>query len=219
MHVTIHAWIRQHQSDPPFTVYDKHDSAVDDESSRRDADSDASGVYALLESISSRVKGSGVRAIGIVVDANGSVEQRWSEIVLQLREAEIREAEIEARAQPAPDGTIIEPFGRRPRVGVWIMPDNQSSGELEDLVQTMIPETNLVWPFAQEYIDAVLRDVPEDQRTLRDRKATKAKVHAWLAAQAEPRPMGRAISAGDLEIGGELCQRYLAWLQRLFEPQ
>lgn len=209
--VTVHAWSRQHRSGIPLTIYDEHDRD-DGELGTQGADRKASGVNLLLESITSRVKTPEVRAIGVIVDADGSMEERWSEIVEQLREAE-----IETPAQPALDGTIIETSGRKPRVGVWIMPNNQSSGELEDFFQTMVPDTDLVWPYAQSYVDSVLRDVPKDKRTLRDEKAMKAKVHAWLAAQAEPRPMGRAIAAGDLDTGGELCQSFLAWLQRLFD--
>ena len=45
--------------------------------------------------------------------------------------------------KPEPSGTIIE---GRLRIGIWLMPDNSSIGELEDFVGSMIPCGDPVWP-------------------------------------------------------------------------
>ncbi len=97
------------------------------------------------------------------------------------------------------------------------MPDNQSNGEIEDFVRTMIPPRDPIWPLSDAYITDIIKQIPSSRRDLRDEKATKAKVHAWLAARTEPRPMGRAIEAGDLSIDGELSKRFTDWLGSLFE--
>ena len=35
------------------------------------------------------------------------------------------------------------------------MPDNQSTGELEDFIQRLIPADDAVWPRAEGYIDGI----------------------------------------------------------------
>ena len=92
------------------------------------------------------------------------------------------------------------------------MPDNTSSGELEDFVVQMVPAKDTVWPKSQRYIDAI----PQQDRKFSEQKTQRAKLHAWLAAREDPRRMGSAIGARDLEIDGVLCRAFLAWLQALF---
>ncbi len=48
------------------------------------------------------------------------------------------------------------------------------------------------------------------------KKKKRAEVHAWLAAREEPRRMGLAIKARDLEIETDVCKRFVAWLRALF---
>ncbi len=93
------------------------------------------------------------------------------------------------------------------------MPDNASPGELEDFVAQMVPTGDLVWPRAEHYIASI----PESDRKFTETKTTRAIVHAWLATREDPRRMGTAIRAGDLQTNGDLCNRFLNWLQRLFE--
>ena len=93
-----------------------------------------------------------------------------------------------------------------------MMPDNVSSGELEDFIMRMIPADDPVWPRAQRYIDGI----PEAERKFKPQKAQRAKIHAWLAARREPRKMGTAIVAGDLDTGAAIAKDFTAWLRRLF---
>ena len=51
---------------------------------------------------------------------------------------------------------------------------------------------------------------------LEGRKTRRAEVHAWLATREKPRQMGQAITARDLDVDSKLCQRFVAWLRRLF---
>lgn len=69
-----------------------------------------------------------------------------------------------------------------------------------------------LWPRAERYIDGI----PQEHRRFRTPKTTRAKVHAWLAAQERPRPMGLAIRAGDLDVTRPAAQTFLTWLGRCF---
>ena len=92
------------------------------------------------------------------------------------------------------------------------MPDNVSSGELEDFVVQMIPSNDVVWPLSQAYIDKI----PEADRKFAKGKIQRAKVHAWLAAREHPRRMGSAIGVGDLDINVEVSKKFVTWLRELF---
>ncbi len=166
---------------------------------------DKKGIDQLLDSINPEIKAPGRRAVGIVVDANDDLNARWNAVIDRLRGAN-----IQAPPSPNPTGTIIND---EPRVGIWLMPDNAEPGELENFVVRMIPSGDRVWPLSQRYIDGI----PTAERKFSERKTERAKLHAWLAAREDPRRMGSAIRARDLDITDPLCQKCIAWLKALFD--
>lgn len=165
-------------------------------------------VDTLLDSIKQEVRVPGRNAVGILVDANDDLNARWSAVANRLREGN-----IEVPRTPEPTGTLIEGTSRIPRVGIWLMPDNTSPGELENFVSEMIPNDDPVWPRSQSYIDGI----PKSDRKFIEKKIPRAKVHAWLATREEPRKMGVAIRAQDLRVDGPLSTRFANWLRQLFE--
>lgn len=92
------------------------------------------------------------------------------------------------------------------------MPDNQSAGQLEDFVTTMIPANDPVWPLAQGYIDGI----PQEYRQFTTAKTSRAELHAWLAGRKVPGFMGQAVSRGDLDVEGPLCRRFADWIMKLY---
>ena len=180
---------------------------------RRHANADLSphisvkgGISNLLSAIEGEIKTPGRQALGIIVDADDDLSARWQAVAGRLADEGIQPPN-----SPNPDGTIIEARNGYPRVGIWLMPDNASAGELEDFIAEMIPDGDPVWPLSANYIDGI----PAPHRKFSANKETRAKVHAWLAARENPRPMGQAIGARDLEIGGALCGRFVRWLDNL----
>ncbi len=169
---------------------------------------DKDGIDNVLSGIAPEIKAEGRKAIGIVVDANDHIEERWKDLSERLRGAGVA-----TPSSPDLAGTIIEGI---PRIGIWLMPNNQLTGELEDFVQTMIPTGDQIWPRSQLYID----DIPEEHRRFLPGKILRAQLHAWLATRKLPGRMGAAIEAEDLNINVEYCATFVDWLQRLFEkPQ
>ena len=165
------------------------------------------GIDKLLPAIPLEIQVEGRTTVGIVVDANNDLQSRWDAVAGRLREAN-----IEPPVGPATHGTIID---SRPRIGVWLMPDNKSPGELEDFIADMIPSGDPVWPMSEDYIEGI----PAKDRKFKKGKILRAKVHAWLATREDPRPMGLAIKAGDLDTGAENCERFVGWLRKLFEDE
>ena len=114
---------------------------------------------------------------------------------------------------PEPTGTFIDGTASTPRVGIWLMPNNTSSGELENFVSEMIPDNDPVWPRSECYIDGI----PVKDRKFTEKKILRAKIHAWLAAREDPKQMGLAIRACDLHVDGTLSTTFADWLRNLFK--
>ena len=159
------------------------------------------GFPELSKSVPVELAAPGRSALGVVVDANDNPAARWQAI----RNRSERRG-ITLPSEPDPGGVVVE---GRPRVGVWLMPDNQNPGQLEDLVAAMIPAEDVVWRLAQEFVDRI----PEPERP---RPAIKAQVHAWLAARAAARPMGSAIGTGHLDASSPAATSFISWLHLLF---
>lgn len=192
-HVVIHLSERSGLT-PNFTVVEKE------------------GKDSLLDAIEVEVDIPGRTALGIMLDANDDLDARWQAVTDRLNR--LRKEDHfdlpDLPAQPEPGGTIIHV---RLRIGIWLMPDNRSTGELEDFVGNMIPSGDPVWPRAQAFIDGI----PPDDRKFAPGKVQRAKVHAWLATRESPRPMGLSIRAGDLDANASNTTTFVNWLRELFK--
>lgn len=92
---------------------------------------------------------------------------------------------------PAPIAPMVKAAGR-PEVSVFILPDNQRPGMLEDLcvASTTAPDLDCV----TEYFECV---VLRTGRVQARRNVSKSRAHAWLATQSEPdKQLGQAALAG-----------------------
>ena len=188
LHV-VNKLLNRHGLRPPFKIESK------------------GGFDALRASIYNEVNASGRRVLGILADGNDSPDRRWQSI-----SDELGQAECHVPGALCDNGTVFD-GPRGIRVGVWLMPDNQRGGELEDFVAAMIPGDDPTWPRAQHYIDGI----PVAERRFNPRKLTRAHVHAWLATRREPRPMGTAITARDLRHDAPIATTFVGWLRELFK--
>ena len=168
---------------------------------------DRGGIEPLIGAIGAELNAPGREVLGIIADADDNLAGRWAAVVNRLAEEGIRVPD-----HPNADGVIIETEDK-PRVGIWLMPDNSTNGELENFVAQMIPPNDSVWPLSQCYVN----QIPIAERKFAEGKTLRAQIHAWLAAREDPRQMGLAIRAQDLAVNNPLSQTFLTWLTRLFE--
>ena len=148
--------------------------------------------------------------IGVVIDADTDLDARWLRIRNRLTQAGYRNVPD----LPNPQGTILDPSNRPilPKFGVWIMPDNKTTGILEDFLRFLIPQPDALLNYAETCVDSV----PEQRFT--DLDEPKALMHTWLAWQEEPgRPYGTAITARFLDAGLPQADALASWLKRLFQ--
>lgn len=168
----------------------------------------------LLESIPVQVKaGAELDALGIVIDVDEDLSDRWQSLSYRLQKA----GYPDVPKQPDPRGWVRESAEDNgpARLGVWLMPDNRGPGKLEDFVRALIPRGDRLFPVAQTAVEGI----PPSERLFAEPDVTKATLHTWLAWQEEPgRPMGTAITAKFLNVDGPVADSFADWLVRCFSP-
>ena len=154
-----------------------------------------------------------VKRLGIIIDADDDLDEQWKRVHRILEKA----GYINLPDSPDSNGTTIEQEFL-PTFGIWIMPDNQIRGMLEDFLEFLIPDKdeNEVWIKAVKCSQEILDEIREEKR-FSEIHLSKAKIHAYLAWQNEPgKPFGTAITAKYLQADNLHCKIFVGWLQRLF---
>jgi hypothetical protein len=169
------------------------------------------GIEKLIESFPIRLKESDVEVVGVLVDADANIQTRWD----SLRHHLLAAGYSDVPPMPVAQGAIVfpPPDTLLPRVGVWLMPNNQANGILEDFLRFLVPRPNPVLEHAQQSINTI----PNGHRLFTDNDVPKALIHTWLAWQQEPgRPFGTAITARYLDAGVPEAAVFVNWLRQLF---
>ena len=174
---------------------------------------DCKGVTNLLNGLPVRLKGSGeIKTIGIVMDADIDIQARW----MQMRQILINSNLYSSIPDDCPQGgAIIIPDNVDDiKIGVWIMPNNNNNGMLEDFAAFLIPDDDKLLPEVENVLDSL------EARGLNKYKPihhSKAKIHTWLAWQEDPRtPMGSAVTKKYLTTTPPICQEFVNWLNALY---
>lgn len=162
------------------------------------------GINKLIGDIKNAIEEEGRIAVGIMVDANSSPIDRWDMISDQVKATGINLPD-----DLDPRGVIIEGI---PRVGVWLMPDNRTPGEIEDFVAKLIPHNDPIWPKSKRYIDSI----PEGDRRFPKTKIAKAKTFAWVSTRKRPGIIDSAINSQDLDLSRDLYKSFVRWLEKLY---
>jgi hypothetical protein len=175
------------------------------------SDEIASGLARLLFRVTARLKEPSLEPLGVVLDADLNLFERWQ----RLRGRLMANGYLAIPEIPVPAGWISADPNLR-RIGVWLMPDNQQPGILEDFVATLIPSDDPLRPKAT----AILSEIEQEQTNRYSiEQRTKALIHTWLAWQEIPgQPMGLAITVRALGHDSPTALAFIAWLRRLFDP-
>jgi hypothetical protein len=150
------------------------------------------------------------KVIGVMMDADQpSVAGRWASI----RDKLINNGHsYDFPAVPDAAGTILESIHDKPRIGFWLMPNNQSSGMLEDFCTKMAEQNALA--FAKECVEGAKQ---RGLSSFKEVHLSKAIIHTYLAWRDEPgRPLGQAITMQALKPHTSNAVHFVEWLNRLF---
>lgn len=157
--------------------------------------------------------------VGIIVDADDpdnplvNISNRW----LSLKDVLNKFENVTLPDAPNPEGTIStlqRPDSTIVVSGIWIMPDNQLPGTLEDFVKFLVPaDKTSLWARAEGCVDSI----PDEERLFRPIHKRKAHLATWLAWQKSPGiPLGVAISQRYLDTDTPHALKLIDWIRRLF---
>ncbi|MBM3459564.1 MAG: hypothetical protein FJX77_13670 [Armatimonadetes bacterium] len=188
----LYALLKQHQIPEVFQVHA------------------CNGIDHLLELLPLRLEESGRECLGLVLDADSDPIARWSELARRLSPL----GYAGPAEGPVRSGAIFpSPDTFHPRVGIWMMPDNQNPGGLEEFLLALVPATDRLLSRAREAIGAI----PLLDRLFVPAHLTKAEMYTWLAWQETPgQPPGLAITAHSLDGTRPIAAELVNWLHQLF---
>jgi hypothetical protein len=161
------------------------------------------------EYIQTLLKAQQLRTLGIVLDADRSAAARYQRCFDLCHEW----------FPVMPDHTsgdgVITDNGDGKRLGIWIMPDNVSPGDIETLLIGLVPESGkALW-------DRAVSSVAEARKNgspCRECHLAKANLYTWLALQDPPgHSPGTAIRANILDANAAPAARFVRWFRRLYE--
>ena len=150
----------------------------------------------------------GPEIIGIVLDADSpNIMNRWR----QIKEKPELKAYL-LPDEPVPDGIIVAGQKGKPRLGVWLMPNNKNPGMLEDFLIELAPHDGI------EVARNCIANAQNKQLTsFKKAHLSKAVIHTYLAWQDEPgKPLGQAVTAQVLQPHTQTAKVFIDWLKRLF---
>lgn len=170
---------------------------------------DCKGIINVIDEMLFRLK-LRTETIGIMIDADTDINARWQSIRDILKKQGFR-----VPVDLPETGFIAEKEYQK--VGVWIMPDNNTTGMLEDFLAFLVPDNDPLLPIARSTLNQI-----EAQQLNKYNPAhqPKALIHTWLAWQEDPgTPMGQSITKKYLSTDQATCAGFIQWLTDLFKEK
>lgn len=150
--------------------------------------------------------------IGVMVDADVNLEKRWNTFLSLIQATGKYDC---GNVKLEKNGVVLAPKDAAyPIVGIWIMPDNNLNGMLEDFVVSLAQPDDILMVKADEVLNALESEGIQRYKSVH---RTKAKIHTFLAWQDEPgKPMGQAITAKVLDANSPNAVAFVNWLRKLY---
>ncbi len=203
---TIHHLLLRHGFDCPTKDGKRSDSEFLDNVPEIKAAGDHLKV---LDAMSTAPKTSTNRSVGFVLDADEMLENRWNAVRNRFRQFNLD------LPNNIPEGGFVDEIAKfKVRVGVWLMPDNQRSGALEEFLSDLVDEKDCLISLAFRSTDEAKSkgaNFPEGSKS-------KAVLRAWLAWQKTPGlPYGVAIKAQYFRVDSPAANSFVEWYKKLFD--
>ncbi len=147
--------------------------------------------------------------IGVIVDADTNLQSIWD----FLKDSFTKQGFVFPKNIPL-NGLILSNSDDK-KIGIWIMPNNDLTGTLEDFVKLLIPNNDNL----KQVVEDTLIDIENkklNKYAQKDRQ--KAFINTWLAWQEKSGiQMGQAITSKILSTNNQNAQNFSNWLINLFK--
>jgi hypothetical protein len=169
---------------------------------------DCKGIDNLFLQIPIILKTSGLKTLGVIIDADSDLNKRWNELKSIFLKSNISIPDILPN-----EGLILTNL--QVKIGVWLMPDNNSQGMIEDFIKFLIPADDNLVGEAKDILHKLEGNQLQKYKPIH---SAKALVHTWLAWQEDPgTPLGLAITKKYLTTNNvAICNKFMDWLVALF---
>ncbi len=157
-----------------------------------------------------------LKNIGIVLDADFQTENPCLDTWLSLRNILSEYGYANLPNIPQIGGTIINQENK-PKIGIWIMPNNLNGGYLEHFYEHLLIENDELWIEASHKIESL---IAENRNRFSLVAKQKAKVHTWLSWQQKPElAMGLSIKEYEVyfDLNKEISQSFFDWFINTFD--
>lgn len=169
---------------------------------------DCEGVDKLYEQIPVRFKQSGINTIGIIIDADSELKKRWDSLKELLKSLGFIIPDL------LPEEGLITTNTANQKAGIWIMPNNNVNGMLEDFITFLVPKDDKLLPIVNSALQNI-EDKKLNKYSLTHK--SKATIHSWLSWQEDPgTPMGLGITKRYLTTDEAICLKLTNWISSLF---
>lgn len=163
------------------------------------------------------------KAVGLVLDFDPPNGTQANNRDIAVRDAIRRLQDKDCRWNLSSDFTVLTPEGfvadptdtDTPKIGVWLMPNNQGRGMLETFLQQLIPTGRAdLLEYARQSTDTAKE---KHQAPFLPVHRDKAVVHTFLAWMDEPgRPFGVSFQNGSFDANSTPARLFVEWVKRLF---
>ncbi len=175
---------------------------------------DCGGIEKLNNEIEVRLKSTDILdfdTLGIIIDADSDINKRWSTLKKMLIQKGFN------LTNELPPSGLVYKNAEEVKIGIWIMPNNNLNGMLEDFIRFLVPKDDLLLPIANETLEQIEKQNLNQYNTIHK---SKTLIHTWLAWQEDPgTPMGLSITKKYLTTDEETCNKFVNWLKELFKPE
>ena len=160
--------------------------------------------------IETELKASGLKMLGVMVDANGDAAEIWSRVRNRCLTS------FPELPKTLPEKGLIAQVENGKRLGVWVMPDNRSHGMIETFLTYLVPKKDD--PVLRWAEKACAEASKSHRAPYKDVHADKAKIHTWLAWQDPPgRQLHDAVKHRILQPKSAHAAPFVKWFRSLYE--
>ncbi|MCP4105338.1 MAG: hypothetical protein GY749_07365 [Desulfobacteraceae bacterium] len=175
------------------------------------------GFKKLLNRLPNLIQAGHYELMGVIADADDDMPEKWKTFKDIFKKAGFENIPD----NPDSKGTIlIDEDEELPKTGIWLMPNNQATGSIEDFIRFLVPDNDDLLPVAEKKVDKL---ISAGKNRFSMAQKSKAVIHTWLAWQERPgKQLGSAITyrfvkTQDYLLDDGKATDFINWLKKMFK--